>query len=72
MNDMTFQPTDVLVWYTENGIAGHAGYAVSHELVFQKQAQGWDNPWQVLKIRDVWYNEYLKTGGHMTVFRRNG
>jgi len=72
MNDMTFQPTDVLVWYTREGIASHAGYAVSHELVFQKQAQGWDNPWQVLKINDVWYNEYLKTVGYIAVFRRNG
>lgn len=70
INDLTFQPMDVLVWYTQNGIAGHAGYAVSHELVFQKQGQGWDNPWQVLKINDVWYNEYIKNGGHIEVYRK--
>jgi len=71
-NNLVFQPTDVLVWYTGDGIAGHAGYAMSHELVFQKQGQGWYNPWQVLKISDVWYNEYLNNGGNIIVFRRIG
>lgn len=70
--NLVFRPADVLVWYTGDGIAGHAAYAVSDDLVFQKQGQGWDNPWQVLRINDVWYNEYLKTGGSIAVFSRNG
>lgn len=51
--DLAFQPSDVLVWNTRDGIASHAGYAVSDGLMFQKQGQGWDNPWQVLKISNV-------------------
>lgn len=68
--DLLFQPCDVLVWYTGDGTAGHAAYAVSDDLVFQKQGQGWDNPWQILRIHDVWYNDYLKTGGYIEIFRR--
>lgn len=70
MAALAIQPCDVLVWFTGDGIAGHAAFAVSDELVFQKQAQGWDNPWQVLRVSDVWYNEYLKTGGHIEIYRR--
>ncbi|WDL98580.1 hypothetical protein [Alicyclobacillus sp. ALC3] len=70
--NLTFRPADVLVWYTGDGMAGHAGYAVSHDSVFQKQGQGWVNPWQVIKIEDVWYNKYLDSGGCIAVFRRRG
>lgn len=65
-----FEPGDVLVWYTGDGIAGHAAYAVSDDSIFQKQGQGWTEPWQVLKFLDVWYNEYLKTGGYIEVHRK--
>lgn len=64
------QPADVMIWYGGDGSAGHAAFAVSNELVFQKQAQGWEAPWQVVRIADVWYNEYLKSDGYIAVYRR--
>ncbi|QSO52681.1 hypothetical protein JZ785_01715 [Alicyclobacillus curvatus] len=70
VRDVVLQPADVLVWYTGEGVAGHAGFAVTDKLIFEKHGQGWDNPWLVLNLADVWYNEYLKTGGYIEVYRR--
>jgi hypothetical protein len=64
------EPADVLVWVTENQMAGHAAYAVTRDLVFEKHAQGWESPWHVLRIQDVWYNEYLDSGGSISIYRR--
>ncbi len=63
-------PSDVLVWYTRDAGVVHAAFAVTHVLVFQKNAQGWDHPWQVLSLADVWYNECLPSGGHIDLYRR--
>lgn len=73
MHDRDFssvEPADVLVWVTENKIARHAVYAVTRDLVFEKHAQGWESPWRVLRIQDVWYNEYLDSGGSISIYRR--
>jgi hypothetical protein len=73
IRDLTLvQPPDVLIWYTQDGTARHAAFAMSNELVFQKNSQGWDSPWQVLKVTDIWYNDYLKTGGHISIYRLKG
>ncbi|MCI0184808.1 hypothetical protein [Sulfoacidibacillus ferrooxidans] len=74
LHEMDFslvEPADVLVWITENHVAGHAAYAVTGDLVFQKHGQGWESPWQILMINDVWYNEYLDAGGSISIYRRN-
>jgi len=63
-------PSDVLVWYTKDEVPAHAAFAVTDELVFQKNAQGWDSPWQVLKVGNVWYNGFLQSGGHIAIYRR--
>lgn len=70
LSSLEMRSGDVLVWYTGDQLAGHAGYAMSHDLVFQKLGQGWDNPWQILKFADIGYNDYLDAGGHITVYRR--
>lgn len=66
----SMQPADVLVWCTGEGEAGHAAFVVDDGLVFQKHGQGIEDPWQVLRIEDIWYNEYLKTDGHIAIYRR--
>ncbi|MCL4351563.1 MAG: hypothetical protein M1318_02780 [Firmicutes bacterium] len=64
------RPSDVLVWYTKDAVAVPAAFAVTDALIFQKNAQGWDHPWQVLPMRDVGYNECLLSGGHIALYRR--
>lgn len=63
------EPGDVLVWYTSDQVARHAAFAVASDHVFQKHGQGFENPWQILKIEKVWYNTHLETGGHVALFR---
>lgn len=64
------RPSDVLVWYTRDARVVHAAFAVTDARVFQKNAQGWDHPWQVLSLGDVWYNECLSSGGYIALYRR--
>lgn len=62
--------SDVLVWYRgDDETATHAAYAVTANLVFQKGAQGFEHPWQVIQVADVWYNEHLLTGGRIDLYR---
>lgn len=73
LRDLDFslvEPADVLVWVTEDQMVGHAAYAVTGDLVFQKHGQGWESPWQILRTIDVWYNEYLNSGGSVSIYRR--
>ncbi len=69
---LAMQPSDVLVWYSKDAVAVHAAFAVTDALIFQKNAQGWDHPWQILPVGDVWYNECLRSGGHIALYRREG
>lgn len=64
------QPTDVLVWCTSDGTAQHAAFAVAPDTVFQKGGQGWESPWQLVRLEDVWYNESLQSGGYIALYRQ--
>ncbi len=64
------QPADVLVWCASDGTAQHAAFAVSQDTVFQKEGQGWESPWQLVRLEDVWYNESLQSGGYIALYRR--
>lgn len=64
------QPGDVLVWYASDGTAQHAAFAVSQDTVFQKEGQGWESPWQLVRWEDVWYNGVLKSGGYIALYHR--
>ncbi len=64
------QPADVLIWCTSDGAAKHAAFAITPDAVFQKEGQGWESPWLLVQLNRVRYNEYLKSGGHVAVYRR--
>jgi hypothetical protein len=63
------QPSDVLVWFSKDGVPTHAAFAVTNALIFHKSAQGWDHPWEVVPVGDVWYNGCLLSGGHIALYR---
>ena len=65
-------PADVLVWESKEGVAIHAAFAVSNDLMFQKQGQGWECPWQVLRLNDVGYSHCLDNDGIISIHRKNG
>lgn len=64
------QPADVLVWCRSDGTAQHAAFAVSQDTVFQKESQGWESPWQLVRLEDVWYNKSLQSGGYIALYRQ--
>ena len=65
-------PADVLVWESKEGVAIHAAFAIGHDLMFQKQGQGWECPWQVLRLNDIGYSHCLDNDGIISIYRKNG
>lgn len=64
------QASDLWVWNASDGSAVHAAYIVSDGLAFNKRGQGWHQPWHVLRVEDVSYNNIFSDGGRISVYRK--
>jgi hypothetical protein len=73
MSDMDcFRAHDVLVWENRDGVAIHAAYAISDQVLFNKMGQFWFQPWQFVCLEQVFdYAGCLTKGGRISIYRLN-
>lgn len=71
IENSTIQQGDVLVW-EQGGIAVHACYALTNDIVFNKNGQTMFNPYQCVTVKQVIHNwrHVEKQGGRFRVYRR--